>query len=66
MCSDEEEESQQWEDDFLVDNSVKSQLQTKAISLRLKAGTEEAGFLEALFPIPRKPTVVVIQWVHQN
>jgi len=34
------------------------------VVLRLVAGTEEAGFLEALFPIPRKPTVVMIQYVY--
>jgi hypothetical protein len=60
-CADEDEESQQWENEFLVDNEVKTPLERKAVALRLLAGSEEAGYLEALFPVPRKPTVIVIQ-----
>lgn len=61
--SDGEEESQQWETEFLTEDSVKTHLQTKAVTLRLQAGSEEAGYLEALFPVPRKPTVVIIEYV---
>ncbi|KAI1872289.1 uncharacterized protein JN550_004008 [Neoarthrinium moseri] len=55
------DESEQWENDFLANDSVKMPLETQAVSLRLEAGSEEAGYLEALFPVPRKPTVIVIQ-----
>ncbi|KAI8627859.1 hypothetical protein F5Y19DRAFT_157180 [Xylariaceae sp. FL1651] len=56
-----ENESRQWENEFLMDDSVKSGLESQSIVLKLPAGSEEAGFLEALFPVPKKPTVVVIQ-----
>lgn len=61
FVTDGEEESQQWETEFLTGDSVKTHLQTKAVTLRLQAGSEEAGYLEALFPVPRKPTVVIIE-----
>lgn len=61
--ADGEEESQQWEDDFLTDETVKTHLQTHAVTLRLQAGSTEAGYLEALFPVPRKPTLVIIEYV---
>ena len=31
------------------------------MALRLKAGSQEAGFLAAIFPIPKNPTVVVLR-----
>lgn len=31
------------------------------MALRLKAGTQEAGYLAAIFPIPKNPTVVVLR-----
>ncbi|CAJ2504515.1 Uu.00g119090.m01.CDS01 [Anthostomella pinea] len=61
FVTDGENESRQWEDDFLTDESLKTPLNSQAIVLRLQAGSEEAGFLEALFPVPKKPTVVIIQ-----
>ncbi|KAI5922301.1 hypothetical protein F4810DRAFT_674261 [Camillea tinctor] len=54
-------ESQQWENEYLPDDSLKTHLESQAVVLRLVAGSEEAGFLEALFPVPKKPTVVIIQ-----
>ncbi|KAI0390666.1 hypothetical protein F5Y17DRAFT_443689 [Xylariaceae sp. FL0594] len=53
-------ESQQWEDEFLTDAAVKPGLEVQSVVLRLQAGSQEAGYLEALFPVPKKPTVVVI------
>ncbi|RYP26833.1 hypothetical protein DL768_011551 [Monosporascus sp. mg162] len=41
-------------------NALKSSLESQAVALRLRAGSQEAGFLEALFPVPRKPTLVMI------
>ncbi|KAI1804777.1 hypothetical protein F4811DRAFT_259738 [Daldinia bambusicola] len=55
------DESQLWEDELRTNESLKAPLEHQAVSLRLQAGSEEAGFLEALFPIPKKPTVVIIQ-----
>ncbi|ETS84246.1 hypothetical protein PFICI_02271 [Pestalotiopsis fici W106-1] len=61
FVTDGEEESQQWETEFLTEDTVKTHLQTHAVTLRLQAGSTEAGYLEALFPVPRKPTVVIIE-----
>ncbi|GKT95220.1 LOW QUALITY PROTEIN: UBX domain-containing protein [Colletotrichum tofieldiae] len=33
----------------------------EAVALRLKKGSEEAGYLAAIFPLPNTPTVVVIK-----
>jgi hypothetical protein len=61
FVTDESEESRQWETEFLSEESVKSSLESSAVSLRLVAGSQEAGFLEQLFPIPKKPTIVIIR-----
>ncbi|KAK7914608.1 hypothetical protein PG985_012311 [Apiospora marii] len=61
FVTDEGDGSQQWEDEFLAEPTVQSALDSYAVALRLKAGSEEAGYLEALFPVPRKPTLIVIQ-----
>ncbi|KAI1140677.1 hypothetical protein F5Y05DRAFT_282212 [Hypoxylon sp. FL0543] len=55
------DESQSWENELLTNDSLKSPLESYAVALRLPAGSEEAGYLEALFPIPKKPTIVIIQ-----
>ncbi|RYP79563.1 hypothetical protein DL770_006609 [Monosporascus sp. CRB-9-2] len=61
FVTDEESESQLWENEFLTDELLKLSLESQAVALRLRAGSQEAGFLEALFPVPRKPTLVMIQ-----
>lgn len=63
FVTDEGDESQQWEEEFLAESTVQSALGSYAVTLRLKAGSEEAGYLEVLFPVPRKPTLIVIQYV---
>ncbi|KAI1392557.1 uncharacterized protein F4822DRAFT_391380 [Hypoxylon trugodes] len=54
-------EGQSWEEELQTNDTLKAPLANQAISLRLQAGSQEAGFLEALFPIPKKPTIVMIQ-----
>ncbi|KAI0534408.1 hypothetical protein GGR58DRAFT_483037 [Xylaria digitata] len=61
FVTDGESESQQWENEFLTDDSIRPGLESQSVILRLLAGSEEAGYLEALFPVPKKPTIVVIQ-----
>ncbi|RYC53654.1 hypothetical protein CHU98_g12554, partial [Xylaria longipes] len=61
FVTDDGSESQQWENEFLTDHSIRPGLESQSIILRLPAGSEEAGYLEALFPVPKKPTVVIIQ-----
>ncbi|KAF7960517.1 hypothetical protein EAE96_000197 [Botrytis aclada] len=54
------EESRLWEDDFLRDSQLSSHLQERTVLLRLSAGSEEAKYLAAIFPIPKAPTLVAI------
>ncbi|KAM5347033.1 hypothetical protein ACJ41O_010038 [Fusarium nematophilum] len=61
FVTDEEEESTQWENEFLPDETLSDLLKNHAIALRLKAGSEEAGYLAQIFPLPRTPTVVIIK-----
>ncbi|KAI0173623.1 hypothetical protein GGR52DRAFT_572129 [Hypoxylon sp. FL1284] len=61
FVADDGDESKEWENVFLTDDTLRAPLQSKAVVLRLQAGSEEAGFLEALFPVPKKPTIVAIQ-----
>ncbi|TGO40952.1 hypothetical protein BHYA_0029g00620 [Botrytis hyacinthi] len=55
------EESRLWEDDFLRDSELSSHLQERTVLLRLRAGSEEANYLAAIFPIPKAPTLVAIR-----
>ncbi|CAH0039637.1 unnamed protein product [Clonostachys solani] len=61
FVTDENDESQSWETDFLADQSVEDLLRNQAVALRLKAGSEEAGYLAQIFPLPKTPTVVIIK-----
>ncbi|KAJ4259674.1 hypothetical protein NW762_007604 [Fusarium torreyae] len=61
FVTDESDESTQWETEFLTDDTLSDLLKDHAIALRLKAGSEEAGYLAQIFPLPRTPTVVVIK-----
>ncbi|EKD15675.1 uncharacterized protein L3040_005978 [Drepanopeziza brunnea f. sp. 'multigermtubi'] len=60
FVTDSGEESQLWENEFLQEDSLKSALADKTILLRLVAGSEEAGYLAAIFPLPQTPTFVLI------
>ncbi|KAI0894401.1 hypothetical protein F4806DRAFT_473060 [Annulohypoxylon nitens] len=55
------EESKLWETELSTNESLQSPLEQFAVSLRLLKDSREAGFLEALFPIPKKPTIIIIQ-----
>ncbi|KAG8167492.1 hypothetical protein KVR01_003181 [Diaporthe batatas] len=61
FVTDEEEESTTWENEFLTDEAVAPLVEKDAVSLRLKAGSQEAGYLAAIFPLPKNPTLVVIK-----
>ncbi|KAK4208695.1 UBX domain-containing protein 4 [Rhypophila decipiens] len=54
-------ESQQWEEDFLPNSEASSLIGSQAVLLRLEAGSQEEGFLAQLYPIPKKPTIVIIK-----
>ncbi|KAH6874899.1 ubiquitin-related domain-containing protein [Thelonectria olida] len=61
FVTDDGEESNLWESEFLVDESVVELIKDQSIALRLKAGSDEAGYLAQIFPLPRTPTVVIIK-----
>ncbi|KAI1067784.1 hypothetical protein LB507_010507 [Fusarium sp. FIESC RH6] len=61
FVTDEGDESTQWENEFLTDDTLGDLLNEHAVALRLKAGSEEAGYLAQIFPLPRTPTVVIIK-----
>ncbi|RGP74284.1 hypothetical protein FSPOR_1464 [Fusarium sporotrichioides] len=61
FVTDETDESTQWENEFLTDDTLSDLLNEHAVALRLKAGSEEAGYLAQIFPLPRTPTVVIIK-----
>ena len=54
-------ESTQWENEYLADDAVAPLVQSEAVALRLEAGSQEEGFLAQLYPIPKKPTIVIIK-----
>ncbi|RGP71119.1 hypothetical protein FLONG3_7247 [Fusarium longipes] len=61
FVADDSDESTQWENEFLTDDTLSDLLNEHAVALRLKAGSEEAGYLAQIFPLPRTPTVVIIK-----
>lgn len=61
FVTDEEEESSTWENEFLTDETIAHLMEKDAVSLRLKAGSQEAGYLAAIFPLPKNPTLVIIK-----
>ncbi|KAF5000853.1 hypothetical protein FGRMN_1461 [Fusarium graminum] len=61
FVTDETDESTQWENEFLTDETLSDLLDQHAVALRLKAGSEEAGYLAQIFPLPRTPVVVIIK-----
>lgn len=61
FVTDEQEESKTWETEYLADERIAPSLDKEAVVLRLIAGSEEAGFLAAIFPLPKIPALVVIK-----
>ncbi|KAK4199716.1 hypothetical protein QBC40DRAFT_281319 [Triangularia verruculosa] len=61
FVTDEQEESQTWENEYLKEDEIVELLQSASVTLRLVAGSQEEGFLAQLYPLPKKPTLVVIK-----
>ncbi|KAM3538184.1 hypothetical protein ARSEF1564_008897 [Beauveria bassiana] len=61
FVTDGNDESQTWENEYLQDQSINGLITTKAVALRLKAGSDEAGYLAQIFPLPKTPTIVVMK-----
>ncbi|CAI4210994.1 unnamed protein product [Parascedosporium putredinis] len=61
FVTDDGEESKSWENDFLTQESISELITSNAVVLRLKAGSQEAGYLAAIFPVPKVPTLVILR-----
>ncbi|RDA89384.1 hypothetical protein CP532_6156 [Ophiocordyceps camponoti-leonardi (nom. inval.)] len=61
LRSDDNEESKTWENDFLRERPLDELIASRAIALRLEAGSESAAFLAQIFPLPQTPTVVIMK-----
>ncbi|KAM3554214.1 hypothetical protein MY1884_006263 [Beauveria asiatica] len=61
FVTDDNDESQTWENEYLQDQSISGLITTKAVALRLKAGSDEAGYLAQIFPLPKTPTIVIMK-----
>lgn len=61
FVTDNQEESKTWESDYLTDDTIAALLEKDAVLLRLEAGSQEAGYLAAIFPLPKNPTLVIIK-----
>ncbi|KAM3503365.1 hypothetical protein MY11210_008749 [Beauveria gryllotalpidicola] len=61
FVTDGNDESQTWENEYLQDQSINGLITTKAVALRLKAGSDEAGYLAQIFPLPKTPTIVIMK-----
>ncbi|KAH7308456.1 ubiquitin-related domain-containing protein [Stachybotrys elegans] len=61
FVTDGKEESQKWETEYLQDDALAELIRTQAVALRLAAGSEEAGYLAQIFPLPQTPTVVIMR-----
>ncbi|QUC19853.1 uncharacterized protein UV8b_04094 [Ustilaginoidea virens] len=61
FVTDDNAESETWEKEFLQDSSLKDVIAKQAVALRLTAGSEEAGYLAQIFPLPKTPTIVIMK-----
>ncbi|KAI9163482.1 UBX7 UBX (ubiquitin regulatory X) domain-containing [Paramyrothecium foliicola] len=55
------EESATWENEYLQDEAISELIEKNAVALRLTAGSDEAGYLAQIFPLPQTPTVVIMK-----
>jgi hypothetical protein len=61
FVTNDDEESTKWEQEYLQDEAINKLITTKAVALRLEAGSDEAGYLAQIFPLPQTPTVVIMK-----
>ncbi|CAN8100694.1 unnamed protein product [Discula destructiva] len=61
FVTDDQEESKLWESEYLADETIAATLDKDAVLLRLEAGSQDAGYLAAIFPVPKYPTLVIIK-----
>lgn len=59
FVSDDGDESTQWEV-VLLDDDIRSKLQSTTVLLRLKAGSDQAGFLNGVCQVQSVPAIIII------
>ncbi|KAK5955856.1 hypothetical protein OHC33_003497 [Knufia fluminis] len=59
FVSDNEDESSRWEA-ALLDSKIRGKLRSSTVALRLNAGSEQAGYLNAVCPVQSTPAVIII------
>ena len=59
FVSDDGDEATEWEV-ALLDSDLEAKLKSTSVALRLKAGSEQAGYLQAVCPIQGVPAVIII------
>ncbi|EED13912.1 UBX domain protein [Talaromyces stipitatus ATCC 10500] len=58
---DDHEESTTWENEYFDNDELRGLVSDSSVTLRLIAGTQEAGFLTSICPIQTFPAVIVIR-----
>lgn len=59
FVSDDGDQSAQWEV-ALLEPKIRDKLRSSTVALRLKAGSEQAGYLNAVCPVQSSPAVIII------
>ena len=54
-------EGAMWQTEYLTDQQVLMALTAKAVTLCIRAGSREAQYLSAYYPIPKTPSFIIIQ-----
>ncbi|KAI4238094.1 MAG: hypothetical protein LQ349_001332 [Xanthoria aureola] len=57
---DDGEQSKLWEESFLIQPEIVKLLSERTVALRIRAGSQEAGYLAAYFPVSNFPTMIII------
>ena len=53
-------ESRRWQESYLTDEQIGIALRSRTVTLRIEAGSQEAGFLAAYYPVPQVPAFILI------
>ncbi|KAL9087995.1 MAG: hypothetical protein Q9159_003350 [Coniocarpon cinnabarinum] len=60
FVTDDGEESQSWEHTWLRNQNLPQQLESKAVTLRIETGSQEAQQLSAFYPVEEAPALLII------
>ncbi|KAI9669122.1 MAG: hypothetical protein M1831_000714 [Alyxoria varia] len=60
FVNDESDESKFWESELLTDQWTPEGMLRHTVGLKIQAGSQEAGFLSAIYPTSETPTILII------